>query len=285
MNEGRMNDHGLYVDVWSYLDLNDYQLGSGETFEGDKLLDPTRSDTCQPVTTVNEVVEGIAEPTSGVDRGGGKGESEHKIHIWTERERRKKMRTLFETLHALVPNLPAKVDQSTIVGEAVNHILKLQNTFKKLESQKLERLEEYSIRLMSSQKVGNSWEKYVGDQGSTNNSTVITPITHGASPLIPTGFMTWSSPNVILNVCGEDAHISVCCPKKPQLFIIICYVLEKHKIDILSAQVSSDQFRSMFMIQAHAKGGSGLAQFSEAFTVEDVYKQAASEIMALTTPK
>ncbi|WMV09361.1 hypothetical protein MTR67_002746 [Solanum verrucosum] len=31
----------------------------------------------------------------------------------------------------------------------------------------------------------------------------------------------------------------------------------------------------MFMIQAHAKGESGLAQFSEAFTVEDVYKQAA----------
>jgi len=144
-----------------------------------------------------------------------------------------------------------QVDQSTIIGEAVNHILKLQNTFKKLESQKLERLEEYSIKLMSSQKVGNSWEKYVGDQGSTNNSTVITPITHGASPLIPTGFMTWSSPNVILNVCGEDAHISVCSPKKSGLFTFICYVLGKHKIEIVCAQVSSDQFRSMFMIQAH----------------------------------
>ena len=64
-------------------------------------------------------------------------------------------------------------------------------------------------------------------------------------------FLTWSSPNVILNVCGEDAHISVCCPKKSGLFTIICYVLEKHKIDIVSAQISSDQFRSMFMIQAH----------------------------------
>ncbi|XP_004229120.3 transcription factor bHLH95-like [Solanum lycopersicum] len=302
MNEGGGNDHD--ADVWSYLDLNDYQVGSGEKFEGDKVLDLTRSDACQPLTIVNEMFEvniyaaknrsppnrekngkGIAEPKSGVDRGGGKRESKHKIHKWTERERRKKMLTLFDTLHDLVPNLPTKADQSTIVGEAVNHILELQNIFTKLKSQKLERLEEYNIRLMSSQKVDNSWEKYVGDQVSTNNSTVITPTTHGPSPLIPTGFMTWSSPNVILNVCGEDAHISVCFPKNPKLFAIICYVLEKHKIDILSAQVSSDQFRSMFMIQAHAKGGSELALFSEVFTVEDMFKQAAIEIRALTTSK
>ncbi|KAH0732189.1 hypothetical protein KY289_003377 [Solanum tuberosum] len=307
MNGGGENNHGLpwgTNDFWSYLNLNDTQVGSGETFEGDKLPDPTRSDTCQPLTVINEVVEPtidvgkkrsppirkrngkeIAETNSGADEAKGKKESEHKIHIWTERERRKKMRTLFETLHALVPNLPTKADKSTIMYEAVNHILKLENTFKKLESQKLERLEEYSIRLMSSQKVGNSWEKYLGDQGSTSNSTTITPTTHGASPLIPTGFMTWSSPNVILNVCGEDAHISVCCPKKPGLFTIICYVFEKHNIDIVSAQISSDQFRSMFMIQALAKGGRGLAQFSGAFTVEAMYKRAANEIMLLITPK
>ncbi|KAK6805676.1 hypothetical protein RDI58_003461 [Solanum bulbocastanum] len=291
MNAGGENDHDLYADVWSM-------------FKGNKLLDLTRSDTCQPLTVINEVVEvsvdvakkrsppnrkkngkGIAKPNFGADGAEVRRASEHKIHIWTERERRKKMRTLFETLHALVPNLPAKADKSTIIYEAVNRILKLQNTFKKLESQKLERLEEYSIRLMGSQKVGNSWEKYVGDQGSTCNSTSITPTNHGASPLIPTGFMTWNSPNVILNVCGEAAHISVCCPKKSGLFTMICYVLEKHKIDIVSAQISSDQFRSMFMIQAHAKGESEVAQFSGAFTVEDMYKQAANEIILLTTPK
>ncbi|KAG5625173.1 hypothetical protein H5410_010391 [Solanum commersonii] len=305
MNGGGENNHGLpweTNDFWSYMNLNDNQIGSEETFEGDKLPDPTRSDTCQPLTVVNEVVttdvgkkrsppnrkrngKEIAEPNSSVDGAEGKRESEHEIHIWTERERRKKMRTLFETLHELVPNLPAKADKSTIVYEAVNHILKLQNTFRKLESQKLKRLEEYSIRLMGSQKNGNSWEKNVGDQGSTCNSTTITPTNHGASPLIPTSFMIWSSPNVILNVCGEDAHISVCCPKKPGLFTMICYVLEKHKIDIVSAQISSDQFRSMFMIQAHAKGESGIAQFSVAFKVEERLKQAAIEIMSLTTPK
>lgn len=102
-----------------------------------------------------------------------------------------------------------QTDKSTIVYEAVNHILKLQNTFKKLESQKQERLEEYIIRLMDSQQVGNSWEKDVSDQGSICNSTAITPTNPGASPLIPTASFIWSSPNEILNVCSGDAHISI----------------------------------------------------------------------------
>ncbi|XP_019067769.1 transcription factor bHLH95-like [Solanum lycopersicum] len=304
MNEDGENNHDhLCDDIWSYLDWNDHQVESGET-EGNKLLDPTGSDTCEPFTVINEVVEvsvnvakkrssanrkkngkEIAEPNSGVYGAEVRKTSKHEVRKWTERERRKKMRTQFENLHALVPNLPAKADMSKIVYEAVNRIRKLKNTFKKLESQKLKSLEEYNIRLTGSQKVDNSWEKYVGDQGSTCNSIAIIPTNHGASPLIPTSFMTWSSPNVILNVSGEDAHISVCCPKKPRLFTTICYVLEKHKIDIVSSQISSDQFRSMFMIQAHAKDGSGVAQFSEAFTVEDMYKQAANEIMLMTTPK
>uniref|UniRef100_A0A3Q7FCT9 ACT domain-containing protein n=1 Tax=Solanum lycopersicum TaxID=4081 RepID=A0A3Q7FCT9_SOLLC len=127
-----------------------------------------------------------------------------------------------------------QADKSKIVYEAVNCIRKLQNTFNKYQSQKLERLEENNIMLMGSQKVGNRLEKYACDHGSTCNSTAITQANHGSSPLIPTGFMIWSSPNVVLNVAGEDAYISVCCPKKPGLFTTICYVLEKHKIDIKS---------------------------------------------------
>ena len=37
------------------------------------------------------------------------GDSDHEIHIWTERERRKKMRNMFANLHALLPQLPSKV--------------------------------------------------------------------------------------------------------------------------------------------------------------------------------
>lgn len=59
---------------------------------------------------------------NGGDGGGGKGneaksgggggggvESDHEVHIWTERERRKKMRNMFANLHALLPQLPPKV--------------------------------------------------------------------------------------------------------------------------------------------------------------------------------
>lgn len=42
--------------------------------------------------------------------GDGQGEqSDSEVHIWTERERRKKMRNMFSTLHALLPHLPPKV--------------------------------------------------------------------------------------------------------------------------------------------------------------------------------
>lgn len=40
---------------------------------------------------------------------GGVGDSDHELHIWTERERRKKMRNMFSNLHALLPQLPPKV--------------------------------------------------------------------------------------------------------------------------------------------------------------------------------
>lgn len=41
--------------------------------------------------------------------GGGDSEDDHELHIYTERERRKKMRTMFANLHALLPQLPSKV--------------------------------------------------------------------------------------------------------------------------------------------------------------------------------
>ena len=47
----------------------------------------------------------------GNEGKGGGGESDHEIHIWTERERRKKMRNMFSSLHALLPQLPPKVNK------------------------------------------------------------------------------------------------------------------------------------------------------------------------------
>lgn len=63
-------------------------------------------------------------------------------------------------------------------------------------------------------------------------------------------FQTWTSSNVVLNICGEAAQISVCSSKKPGLLTTICYVLEKHRIEVVSAHITSDSNRSMYIIQA-----------------------------------
>ncbi|CAL5016994.1 unnamed protein product [Urochloa decumbens] len=81
----------------------------------------------------------------GRGRGKGKGKSvataeEKAMHIWTEKERRKKMKTMFGSLHALLPQLPEKADKSTIVGEAVTYIKSLEGTVKSLETLKQERI-------------------------------------------------------------------------------------------------------------------------------------------------
>lgn len=55
----------------------------------------------------------VVSSNEKVEVGGG--ESEHEIHIWTERERRKKMRNMFSTLHSLLPQLPPKVLASDLL--------------------------------------------------------------------------------------------------------------------------------------------------------------------------
>lgn len=79
---------------------------------------PDNSRTHSPTTAKMETTPAEAEEQAraqvGKKRSGnGKavsgGESEHEMHILTERERRKKMRNMFSNLHALLPHLPPKV--------------------------------------------------------------------------------------------------------------------------------------------------------------------------------
>ncbi|XP_057493252.1 transcription factor bHLH95-like [Actinidia eriantha] len=221
-----------------------------------------------------------SEGKCGGGGGGGGGESDHEIHIWTERERRKKMRNMFSNLHALLPQ-PPKADKSTIVDEAVNYIKTLQQSLQKLQRKKLERLHNvttsinFEPSMIAPQKLGmDTREAFVADQVSSNPNSN----SSGLVSRFPPVFQSWTSQNVVLNVCGDQAQISVCAPKKLGIFTAICYVMEKHKLDVVSAHVSSsDQNRTMFMIQAHAR--IALDQLPEAFPVEEIYKQAAGEIM------
>lgn len=67
------------------------------------------------------------------------------------------------------------------------------------------------------------------------------------------GFQTWSWPNLVLNLSDDKAYISVCAPRHlgMQNMVMVLSVLNKHGIDVATAQVDSDAVRSMFNIYAH----------------------------------
>ncbi|GMI64938.1 RETARDED GROWTH OF EMBRYO 1, ZHOUPI [Hibiscus trionum] len=211
----------------------------------------------------------------GMANGGD--QSEHEMHIWTERERRKKMRNMFSSLHALLPQLSAKADKSTIVDEAVTYIKNLQQTLQTLEKQKLEKLRsattvdyDQSSIITSQVQAPESREGFLTDnQGPTNHY----PMTIDMSPAC---FQTWFSSNVVISMCGDDAQINVCSPRKPGTLATILYILEKHRLEVVSAHVSSDQYRSMYMIHVHAGGVS--EQFPAALSIEETFKLAAGEM-------
>ncbi|CAI0424651.1 unnamed protein product [Linum tenue] len=65
-----------------------------------------------------------------VKEGGGEGDqSEQQVHIWTERERRKRMRTMFTNLQALLPQLPSKAGGGSC-GQFPESSLSVEDTFK-----------------------------------------------------------------------------------------------------------------------------------------------------------
>ncbi|TKY59070.1 Transcription factor bHLH95 [Spatholobus suberectus] len=212
--------------------------------------------------------------TSGEGKDEKCREPDHEMHIWTERERRKKMKNMFASLHALLPHLPSKADKSTVVDEAVNYIKNLQQTLEKLEKQKQERLQYVST-------FGCESSMFVTYQGSSNNfsnammgtsNELLVPVQQ------PVAFdKTWASSNMVLNICGDEAQFTICAAHKPGLMTTIAFVLGKYKIEVVSAIISSIGNGNACMIQAHGKRASH--QFLDANLVEEIYKQVAGEIM------
>ncbi|KAB5526673.1 hypothetical protein DKX38_020520 [Salix brachista] len=195
-----------------------------------------------------------------VVNGGGSGESEHEMHIWTERERRKKMRDMFSSLHALLPQLPAKADKSSIVDEAIKYIETLQETLQALQKQKVEKFQGAIIDHEPSELLITSLTDTVGSReaslaalGPSRNFPLTSKMSQNSFSvsLSPACFQTWFSPNVVMNMCGDDAQFSVCSIRKPGLLATILYILEKHNLDVVSAHISSDQYRSIYLIHAH----------------------------------
>ncbi|KAL6211719.1 hypothetical protein ACLB2K_016942 [Fragaria x ananassa] len=58
--------------------------------------------------TIKEKGKASSEEVVKEGRRGSDSEDDHELHIYTERERRKKMGNMFANLHALLPQLPSK---------------------------------------------------------------------------------------------------------------------------------------------------------------------------------
>ncbi|KAE9590502.1 hypothetical protein Lal_00023396 [Lupinus albus] len=208
-------------------------------------------------------------------------ESNSEIHLRIERERRKKMRNMFSTLHAMIPELPSKVDQITIVNEAMNYIKSLEKTVEMLEKQKQERLQTiYPFRCESS--MINSRETFIENHESCNN-LVCAMSSNSTSTLIPqypVAFQTWCSPNVVLNICGNKAQFCIYTNNNLDLLTTIASVLDKHNIEVIAANIWCNDNGKGCMILAQTNIVSS-HQFPEATLVEKIYKQATEEIKLL----
>ncbi|CAA7048322.1 unnamed protein product [Microthlaspi erraticum] len=95
-----------------------------------------------------------------------------------------------------------------------------------------------------------------------------------------TAFDTWSSHNVVLNICGSEAFFTLCCPKdKTGVFTNVCYLFEKYNIEVVFANVSSNVFRSTYMIQTQVNPYDNQL-LGDGFGVGEIFKQAAQEIVS-----
>lgn len=74
---------------------------------------------------------------------------------------------------------------------------------------------------------------------------------HSISTSIDHTLQTWSSPNVVLNVFGENAQIGICSARIRGQLATIFYTLEKHNVHVLTAHISGDTYRCMYKIHAH----------------------------------
>ncbi|XP_037454652.1 transcription factor bHLH95-like [Triticum dicoccoides] len=230
----------------------------------------------------------MTAPVVTARRSGGR-RGDRELHIITERERRRRMSEMFTKLHGLLPTLPDKVDKSSIVMEAIHYIKSLEGTVSELEKQKLER--DFAR--------GNPAAAANGGVSSSVPMAMATPVTGasaggiwqtGAGPApsmslvgavtaapAPVPLQTWSGPNVVLSLSGNNAYIHMSVERRPGVLTMVTAVLEKHGIDVVTTGISSDPSQCMYTIQARINGMRN--QFGDNVAFDDIYKLAVSEIM------
>ena len=112
-----------------------------------------------------------------------------------------------------------QADKTSIVDEAVEYIKHLRGVVEDLEKHKEKKL-----------KGGNA---NLSAQSSTSQQRPLVANLNAS-------FTTLSYPNVVVSVCGIDAHINVVCsPTKPRTITYLVFLIDKYNLDLVSAHVSS----------------------------------------------
>lgn len=152
-----------------------------------------------------------------------------------------------------------QTNKATMVGVAIDHIKSLEVTLANLEKRKQE------MKLARGRRgpadAGASSSVAPPPAPAAPTQAVLPVGAHGGMPpaaaavtaapaLAPVGLQTWSGPNVVLTVSGDDAYVNVCTARRQGVMTMVAAVLEKHCIDVVTSEVASDDSRSMLMIHA-----------------------------------
>uniref|UniRef100_A0A0D9W4Z9 BHLH domain-containing protein n=1 Tax=Leersia perrieri TaxID=77586 RepID=A0A0D9W4Z9_9ORYZ len=267
-------------------------------------------------TKINEEGKSIAIKREEVEGGGdgadissgvgtcrnnrkAKSDMEHALHIWTERERRKKMKNMFSTLHALLPEISGKADKATIVGEAIGYIKTLEDVVQKLEALKMERMLAAQQSAAANANAGEGSSRSqpphhasmpVPVDGLISNmcqqqqqqQAVAVAVAAGGGGSLPLGtatpsLKTWSAPSITMTMAGMDAFIYICLPRQGVSFTTVAFVLEKHQIDVVTFTISAEPEKTLISVNARLNEES--LQSTKGLTPEAKYKLAVSELM------
>ncbi|CAL5187226.1 unnamed protein product [Lathyrus oleraceus] len=206
--------------------------------------------------------------------------SDKKMHILTERERRKKMKNMFANLHALLPKLPSKADKASIIDAAVIEISNLKEVVEQLEKMKQEKLKFVSkFGTKSSFERNSHWHPHESREATVNVQRSLSynnnfPTYAIESSPKQVAFQTWSTQNVVLSICGAEAQFCICTTKKSCLLTTIASMLENYMIDVVSANINFNEYGHFYLIQIQAKQRS-----HDTNSMEETYKQVATEIL------
>ncbi|KAJ4790267.1 hypothetical protein LUZ62_041513 [Rhynchospora pubera] len=205
---------------------------------------------------------------------GGSGSGSHK-----EAARRNKMKDFYSALHTFLPHLPPKMGRAELAEEAVNYIKVLEHKCQALEKRKRDLAQStnpYQNAPSGAASSAVSLNHYMSRNAflADQRCKITFPAAVAKSVHQQCFTMqTSASPNVVLNVAGPDAHVSVCAPKTPELISATVYFLEKHGAEVLSVQVCSDMSRTMFVMHAHMSG------FDDSMLAKEKFELAKEELI------